>query len=109
MQPVPLQPVPNQTTQIVLASQNCQMNVYQAPAGLFMDVSVNDELIIGGVICQNLNRIVRSIYLGFSGDFVFQDTQPDPVNGPSDPSYSGLGSRFQLIYLYAADLPANEG
>jgi hypothetical protein len=109
MQIVPLQPAPNQTTQIVLANQNCQINVYQAPAGLFMDLLVNDALIIGGVICQNLNRIVRSLYLGFSGDFVFNDTQSDPVDGPSDPFYSGLGSRFQLVYLSAADLPANEG
>lgn len=106
---VPLQAVPNQTTQIVLANQSCQINVYQAPAGVFMDLLVNDALIIGGVICQNLNRIVRSLYLGFAGDFVFNDTQPDPVNGPSDPFYSGLGGRFHLIYLSVADLPANEG
>lgn len=109
MQIVPLQPVPNQTLQIVLANQSCQINVYQAPAGIFMDVLVNDEAIISGVICQNLNRIVRSLYLGFSGDFVFQDLQPDPVLGPQDPFSSGLGSRFQLVYLAAADLPANEG
>jgi hypothetical protein len=104
MQVVPLQATPNQTTQIVLAGQNCQLNVYQTPGGLFMDVEVSDGLIIGGVICQNLNRVVRSLYLGFAGDFVFNDTQ-----GTEDPSYSGLGSRFQLIYLSAADLPANEG
>lgn len=109
MQVVPLQPVPNQTSQIVLANQSCQLNVYQAQAGVFMDVLVNDEAIISGVICQNLNRIVRSLYLGFSGDFVFQDLQPDPDLGPQDPFYSGLGSRFQLVYLAAADLPANEG
>jgi hypothetical protein len=109
MQIVPLQPVPNQTSQIVLASQNCQLNVYQAPAGIFMDVLVNDEPIVTGVICQNKNRIVRSLYLGFSGDLVFQDLQPDPVLGPQDPSYSGLGSRFQLVYLSATDLPTGEG
>lgn len=101
---VPLQAVPSQTTQIVLANQNCQLRVYQTPAALFMDVSVNDDLIIRGVICQNLNRIVRSLYLGFVGDFVFQDSQ-----AADDPSYSGLGSRFQLIYLSTADLPVNEG
>ena len=109
MQIVPLQPVPNQTLQIVLANQNCQINAYQTPAALFMDLLVNDQPIILGQICQNLNRIVRLLYRGFSGDFVFNDTQPDPDSGPADPSYSGLGSRFQLIYLSAADLPANEG
>lgn len=102
-QVVPLQPVPNQTTQIVLASQSCQINVYQAPAAIFMDLLVNDAPVVEGVICQNLNRIVRDLYFGFIGDFVFEDTQPDPLNGPSDPSYSGLGSRFQLLYLTPAE------
>jgi hypothetical protein len=109
MQVVPLQPVPNQTLQIVLASQNCQINVYQAPGGMFMDLLVNDEPVRLGIPCQNLNRVVRSLYLGFSGDMVWNDTQPDPVLGAQDPFYSGLGSRFQLVYLAASDLPANEG
>jgi hypothetical protein len=101
---VPLQAVPNQSTQIVLAGQNCQINVYQAPDALFMDLLVNDEPVRLGIIAQNLNRIVRESYLGFSGDFVFQDTQ-----GSDDPVYTGLGSRFQLVYLSMADLPAGEG
>jgi hypothetical protein len=96
---VPLQAVPSQTTQIVLASQNCQINVYQSPVALFIDLFVNDEPVRVGIIAQNLNLIVREAYLGFSGDFVFQDTQ-----GSSDPIFSGLGSRFQLLYLAAADL-----
>jgi hypothetical protein len=101
-QVVPLQPVPSQTTQIVLANQNCQINVYQAPTALFVDLVVNDEPIRLGIIAQNLNRIVRSSYLGFSGDFVFNDTQ-----GTDDPSYSGLGSQFQLLYLSASELPSD--
>jgi hypothetical protein len=104
MQTVPLQAVPNQTLQIVLANQSCVLSIYQAPAALFMDVYVNDVPIVLGVICQNLNRIVRSLYLGFVGDFVYLDTQ-----GTSDPNYSGLGARFQLIYLAASDLPSGEG
>lgn len=99
MMSVPLQAVPNQTLQIVLSGQNCQINIYQAPAGLFMDLFVNDEPVRTGIMCQNLNRIVRETYLGFSGDFVFQDTQ-----GSDDPIFSGLGSRFQLLYLLPADL-----
>jgi hypothetical protein len=97
-QTVPLQPVANQTTQIVLAGQNCQISVYQAPAALFMDLLVNDAPIRLGQICQNRNRIVRYLYLGFSGDLIFVDTQ-----GSDDPVYTGLGSRFQLIYLTTAE------
>lgn len=104
MQLVPLQPVPSQTLQIVLADQSCILNVYQSPTAMFIDVLVNNAPIKLGAICQNLNRIVRYLYLGFIGDFIFVDTQ-----GEQDPSYIGLGSRFQLIYLEPADLPPDQG
>src|ERR1700678_364286 len=101
---VPLQPVASQTLNVQLAGQNCQLNVYQKSTGLFMDVYVAGALIIAGVICENLNRIVRSLYLGFIGDFCFLDTQ-----GTTDPYYTGLGSRYQLCYVEVSDLPAGEG
>lgn len=101
MQLVPLQAVPNQTFQIQLAGQACTLDVYQLAFGLFVDLYVAGALVIGGVIAENLNRIVRSAYLGFGGDFVFFDTQ-----GASDPVYTGLGGRYQLVYLEEADLDA---
>lgn len=96
---VPTQPVPNQTLQVQLGSQACVLNVYQTMFGLFMDVYVGATQIIAGVICENRNRIVRSIYLGFVGDFIFIDNQ-----GDDDPIYTGLGSRFSLAYLEESDL-----
>lgn len=96
---IPLQAIPNQSISATLANQNCRINIYQRTTGLFCDLYVDNALIIGGVICQNLNRIVRDIYFGFVGDFGFCDTQ-----GESDPEYSGLGSRYLLIYLEASDL-----
>jgi len=68
--------------------------------GLFIDVFVNNQLIIGGVICENLNRIVRDSYLGFIGDLIFYDT----TKGGNDPDYTGLGSRYLLVYLEQSDL-----
>lgn len=99
MQTVPLRAIQNQTTQIVLGGQSCVVHVYQTDYGLFLDLSVNDGPIIAGVICQNRNRIVRSRYLGFSGDLTFDDTQ-----GSDDPVYTGLGIRFFLLYWTAAEL-----
>jgi hypothetical protein len=102
MQIVPLQAVPNQTVTVPLNGQVTQLNVYSKGADLYMDVLVNNVLIIGGVICENLNRIVRSLYLGFQGDFVFIDNQ-----GNTDPAYTGLGgadARYSLAYLSPADL-----
>jgi hypothetical protein len=42
---------------------------------------------------------VRSLWLGFSGDLMFSDTQ-----GSSDPSSPGLGTRYLLFYLTSDDL-----
>ena len=96
---VPLKAVPSQTMQILLGGQSCDLTIFQLDYGLFMTVAIAGQDVINSVICRNLNRIVRSLYLGFSGDFVFQDTQ-----GTDDPVYTGLGTRFLLYYLSAAEL-----
>jgi hypothetical protein len=92
---VPIQAVPAQVVTIQLSGQNCDLNIYQKFYSLTMDVLVNNNLIIGGVTCWNLNRIVRSKYLGFVGDFAFFDTQ----GGGDDPTWDGLGTQFQLLYF----------
>ena|ERR1700721_4850580 len=125
---VPVQPVANQTLNVVLGGQAVTLNVYQKSVGLFMDVLVNAIPIITGVLCENFNRIVRDLYLGFTGDLLWIDNQAQPVIpaptttpvavGPgsgsmatliptvvgSDPVYTGLGSRYSLAYLTEADL-----
>lgn len=108
VQVVPIQPNPNQTVQVVLSNQACTLNIYQKSTGLFMDVLVDDVLIIGGVICQNLNRIVRSLYLGFIGDFAWVDVQGTvDANGiavGTDPVYTGFGTQYFLIYATPDEL-----
>jgi len=89
----------SQTVSVQLAFQSCSINLYQKSTGFFCDLYVNGTLIIGGVICQNMNRIVRSLYLGFSGDLAWYDTQ-----GTDDPSSPGLGTRYLFYYLTTADL-----
>jgi len=103
---VPTQAIPAQTFQIPLGGQLTQLSIYQEDTGVYMDVGIVNQTtpIIVGVLCQNLNRIVRSLYLGFIGDFAWVDTQ-----GENDPEFLGLGSRYQLLYLEAADLPAGQG
>jgi hypothetical protein len=110
---IPIQPVASQSFSVTLAGQSCQINVYQKTwyetgpdegeflpqYAVYLDLYVNNALLIGGVICRNMVRIVRDAYFGFIGDLAFYDSQ-----GADDPVASGLGSRFQLIYLEAADL-----
>lgn len=100
---IPVQATPQQTITVSLANQACRIFIYQLSTGLFLDLYVNDALIIGGVICQNLNRIVRDVYLGFIGDLCFVDNQ-----GSDDPVYTGLGNRFSLAYVPAGDLPGDD-
>lgn len=99
MQIIPIQPVPAQVVSVILGGQQCQIGIYQRLSGMYCDLYVNNALVIGGVICQNINRIVRSLYLGFIGDLVFIDNQ-----GEDDPYYTGLGDRWSLAYLELSDL-----
>lgn len=89
-----------QTFNVTLGGQDCSLNLYQKPAGLFIDVTVSGTLIIGGVICRNVTRIVRDAYLGFIGDLLWLDNQ-----GAEDPTSPGLGTRYSLIYLAASEVP----
>lgn len=100
-----MQAVPSQKIKTVLDDQVVEIDIYQLRYGLFMNIIIGTVMEIGGVICQNRNRIIRNAYLnqaaGFSGDFVFNDTQ-----GTSDPDFTGLGSQFELLYLSDDELTA---
>jgi hypothetical protein len=116
-QVVPLQPVPSQVLSITLKQQACTIKltfkqlyvpfaaeiptappIYGPINPGFLDLYVNGSLVIGGVICQVNNLIVRDDYLGFVGDLAFVDTQPPMGIGPQDPLPAGLGSRWLLTY-----------
>ncbi|MDE1007000.1 MAG: hypothetical protein OSB38_15165 [Paraburkholderia fungorum] len=99
MKTIPLSAVPSQKPSTLLGGQNCQIKVYQKTTGVYLDLYVNDEPIVTGVIARDRVLIVRQSYLGFVGDLAFFDTQ-----GVSDPTYDGLGTRYQLVYLEASDL-----
>jgi hypothetical protein len=105
MQIVPLQAVPSQTLNVTLNQQPCTINLYWRGLdypNLFCDLYVNNAQIVAGVICLNGVAIVRSAYLGFTGDLAIYDTQ-----GSSDPQYTGLGARWQLVYLAPGDIASN--
>ena len=97
---VPLLDVVNQTINVTLGGQACTIVVRQTTNnGVFLTLYVAGVLVLGNTICENLNLIVKNLYLGFLGDLAFFDTQ-----GSNDPSSPGLGSRYILCYFSAADL-----
>jgi hypothetical protein len=99
---IPTQPIPNQILTSQINGQQTQLNIYQLSTGLYMDVYLNNVLITGGVLCHNLNVVVRWQYLGYVGDFSFVDQQ-----ALTDPFYTGLGSRYLLFYFFPNELPRN--
>ena len=98
MQTVPLQPVPSQSTKVVLGGQNCQILVYQKPQGVFVDINADGVDISVGTIARDAVPLISREYAGFIGNLIFIDTQ-----GSDDPSYEGLGDRFALVYLTAEE------
>ena len=98
MQSVHLQPVPSQSTKVVLGGQNCQILVYQKPQGVFVDINADGVDISVGTIARDAVPLISREYAGFSGNLLFIDSQ-----GSADPSYDGLGSRFDLVYLTAEE------
>ena len=98
IQTIPLRPVAAQEFNVVLNKQPCTLKLYQKSAGLFMDVALSGVSIIIGVLCRDRSRIVRGTNLGLVGDMYFVDTE-----GTQDPYYTGLGSRFVLMYEEASN------
>jgi hypothetical protein len=109
---LPLQAAPQQTLNISLNGQACTLNIYSAgevaPDGsgppMFLDLYVANVLIEGGIFALIGVRLIRDSYLGFLGDLVWNDTQPDPSLGPQNPLPGGVGARWQLLYLYPGEL-----
>jgi hypothetical protein len=85
---IPLQAVPNQTLAVALSGRSVQLNVYLRGSDMFIDVFLSGVTIIRGVICQNLNRIVRDLYLRLPWRLrIFSTPQ-----GSDDPVYTGFGT-----------------
>ena len=93
MEIIPLQQVPSQTLNVYLNNQNCKISIFQKSNGLFFSLNVDNVDYIDGVIALNLVSLVPNKYNGFIGNLFFYD-----ILGTSDPDYSGLGSRWLLIY-----------
>lgn len=98
---IPTQATPNQQLSVSLAGQPCRINICTKSTGMYVDLYVNNVLIMGGMLGRNAVRMVRNAYLGFVGDLAFFDTQ-----GTDDPVYAGLGpnGRWFLAYLAVTDI-----
>lgn len=119
MQIVGLSAVPSQTASAALGGQSTSIAVYQLGTGcaarLYMDLSSNGTQILTGRMCKAYGNLPSTRapfmltgrrYRGFQGDFVFLDSQLTASQIPVPIAYTGLGARWQLMYLSLADLEA---
>lgn len=93
MQVISLRPIKGQQIDVDLDGQSVTLKIMQTPAGLLIDIGLENLWIAQGVPCLNCNKLVRYKYLRFRGELFFADTV-----GELDPSYDGLGERFRLFY-----------
>jgi hypothetical protein len=93
---IPLSASPSQILSVTLSGGNYQINIYTLGEDnrLFFDIYNQGAPIITCVLCQDRVKLIQLEYLGFPGDLAFIDTQ-----GTDNPIYTGLGSRFLLVYL----------
>lgn len=90
-QVIPVQPVPAQTFQVTLGTQNCQITLQQMSTGLYISLSINGTAIISGKLCLDRVNLIRQAYLGFVGWLYFVDSAPGST-GETQPLTSAASS-----------------
>lgn len=101
MRTIPITAVPSQTLSVILDRQPAQIMLRQNGASLYLDLRLDGTPIVLTRICRDRQLILTDAqYRGFRGQLMFVDLQ-----GTSDPVYTGLGTRFVLVYLAAGEVP----
>lgn len=90
---IPLDPLPNQTFNIELDGQQCTFEFITRGVFMYMNLTVNDEVLMNGQICLNGVDLIQYNKNKFKGKIYFKDT-----SGNLDPLYYGLNDRWFLYY-----------
>lgn len=87
---------PAQTLVTQLGGKSIGVTLAQKATGLFADISMNGLPVVAGALCRDAVPLVNAAHLGFPGDLALFD-----MKGNSDPDFTGLGSRFKLLWASA--------
>lgn len=103
---IPTAAVASQVLTTQPADQQLTLSIYQTTTGLYLDLAVGSAVtpVLYGMFCRDRVRLVRDTYWGITGDLMWVDLQ-----GASDPSYEGLGTRWVLFWLSADDVEGLPG
>jgi hypothetical protein len=116
---LPLAAVPSQNFAAALEGQAVSFSLYLLGAGaaaaLFLDLIVNGSPVFTARQARAYGALPSTTapfmlagrhYLGFQGDLLFLDTQANANVPAEDPVFTGLGTRWLLLYFSEADLQA---
>ncbi|EOF5040214.1 hypothetical protein ACPW90_003781 [Providencia rettgeri] len=82
---IPLSPIPNQTFSFTNGTDEYEVELNSRLNKLYATVKKNNENVVCNRICRNMTYICQWL--------IFADQQ-----GNTDPEYTGLGSRYRLIW-----------
>lgn len=90
---IPAQPVANQELSCILDGVTARITLTTTNYGLFADILYDDRPVASGRLCLDRTDINPDRYRGLPQFLGFADLQ-----GTSDPTFDGFGTRFVLIY-----------
>ena len=90
---IPLSSIPSQSLKVVLADQDCEISVLTRGEHLFLDLTVDGNIIQQGALLLDYVSAVQIPTRFFKGTLAMVDTQ-----GNEAPRWDGLGDRWQLCY-----------
>lgn len=91
---IPLQPITNQEFVIMLEQRDWNIRLIQRLNRMYLSLWIDNIEIWSGSICRDRLPFVQSKTQNVTGNLVFVD-----MEGTSDPTYEGLGSRYKLFYF----------
>ena len=90
---IPIKPIPAQVLIVVLSQQRCTITLQLRGDNLYFSLDVDGTQTVRNRIIRDRATLSGDAYLGLVGQIYMADTQ-----GKSDPEYTGLGSRWLLMY-----------
>lgn len=82
---ISLSPIPNQIFSFTNGTDEYEVELNSRLNNLYATVKKNNEIVVCNRICRNMTYICQWL--------IFADQQ-----GNTDPEYTGLGSRYRLIW-----------
>lgn len=101
---VPLSALPSQSFQIVLDDQDCEIDLLLRGDFFYLNLTVNGEVVQQGAIVMEGVSIIQMPNNFFKGSLAVFDTL-----GEEQPSWEGLGDRWQMVYFSATDPQPTNG